>query len=126
MAIIRIDEAGDLALENGNFVWLRGIDWVRQRLMTRFKFFQGEWFLDERLGVPYFRSVLVKNPDLGVVRSIFRRIILTTPGVISITHFEVRYNDSERHLEFEFTARATTGLITVTPEDREFIVDVAG
>lgn len=125
MAIIRIDEAGDLALENGNFVWLRGIDWVRQRLMTRFKFFQGEWFLDERLGVPYFRSVLVKNPDLGVVRSIFRRIILTTPGVISITHFEVRYNDSARHLEFEFTARATTGNIIVSAGDPDFIIDVA-
>lgn len=125
MAIIRIDEAGDLALENGNFVWLRGIDWVRQRLVTRFRMFQGEWFLDTRQGVPYFRSVLVKNPDLGVIRSIFRRIILTTPGVISITHFEVRYDDSARHLEFEFSARATTGTITVQAGDRDFIVDVA-
>lgn len=125
MPIIRVIPAGDLALVGGTLAFVDGPQLVRQRLMSRFRFFLGEWFLDQRLGVPYFRDVLVKNPDLGVIRSLFRRLILTTPGVLSLTSFELLYDDSARTLSFDFSARVTGGNVVVTPDDLDFILDVA-
>ena len=78
MALIRTIPAGDLAIENGHFVLARGVGYVRQKLSVRFKFFLGEWFLDLREGVPYYRDVFTWNPNLPVIRALFRRVAIKT------------------------------------------------
>lgn len=124
MPIIRVVPKGDLALENGTLAFVGGPRLVRQRLVSRFRFFSGEWFLDQRQGVPYFRDVLIKNPDLGVVRSLFRRLILSTPGVLGLDSYELHYDQRERRLTFSFEARVAGGVVSVTPDDNDFIIDV--
>lgn len=125
MAIFRIIPAGDLALdEDGDLVILEDLAYLRQKLAVRFKFFLGEWFLDLREGVPYYRDVFVKNPNLDVIRSLFRRLILGTPGVIGLPRFELFYDEAARQASFAFQAQAKSGVIEVTPDDDEFIVDL--
>src|SRR5688572_17356184 len=111
MAVFQIIPAGDLALVNGSYVVASGPEYIRQSIAARFKFFLGEWFRDQREGVPYYRDVFKKNPDLDVVRAIFRRILEETPGVIEVTRFDIVFNHAERSLAFNFEARVTDGVV---------------
>jgi hypothetical protein len=124
MAAFRVIPAGDLALAQGSFVIADGVEYIRQKLGARFKFFLGEWFLDKREGVPYFRDVFVKNPNLDVIRSLFRRVALSVPGVLSVPAMTVSYDRPARSLAFAFRARVTGGVVEVSAGDRDFIVDV--
>lgn len=89
---------GDLALP---VQLITGADCVAQRLRIRLRFWLGEWFLDQRLGIPYVRSVLVKNPDLVLIRSIFRRVILSTPGVARLDSLVLTHDRAGRRLVIE-------------------------
>jgi hypothetical protein len=125
MAMISIP-AGDLALENGTLVFCSGAAFYRQKLAARFKFFLGEWFLDQRLGLPYYQNVFVKNPDLDLIRSLFRRVILTTPGIKSIKTFTLSFDPAARKLSFSFHALLVGDeAIVVRPQDRDFIIDLS-
>lgn len=127
MPIFRLIPAGDLELSStGDIVWSTGPDYIRQRLAARFQFFLGEYFLDTRQGIPYFRDVFVKFPNLELIRSIFRKVILTTPGVLQLDKFELDYNDSARQLTFTFSARVEGGTVTVNPGDQDFLVSFEG
>lgn len=124
MAIFHVIPAGDLALEGGSWVMLDGGPAeVRQRLMARFRFFKGEWFLDTRLGIPYFENVLIKSPNLGAIGALFRRVILTTPGVVELQDFSLSFDSVARALSLGFRARATSGDVVVQPGDPDFIFD---
>lgn len=83
--------AGDLRLTNHQFTFTtpRSDEAIAQKLRNRLRFFLGEWFLDERQGLPFFKSVLVKNPDRRVIKSIFREAIRTTAGVTSVDKLEL-------------------------------------
>lgn len=124
MAVIQEIPAGDLELVDGNFVILDGSRLVRQTLLSRFRFFLGEWFLDTREGVPYYRDILVKNPDEEIVRSVFRQVLEGTPGVLEILSFNIVYDDKDRTIRFSFEVRSTDGVIIVSTDDDAFVVRV--
>jgi hypothetical protein len=126
MAVFRVIPAGDLALtpDETQLQIIEGVAAVRQKLASRFRMFLGEWFLDQRQGVPYYRDILIKNPNLGVIRSVFRKVILTTPGVLGITAFTLALDRLNRILSFDFICQATDGPIIVSSDDRDFIVNV--
>jgi len=125
MAVIRTIPAGDLELVGGTVHWVEGPEAVRQKLSARFKFFLNEWFLDLRQGVPYYRDVFVKEPNLDVIRSLFRRIVVECPGVLSIGRFQLVYDEPNRGLSFDFTAKVTGGDLVVSPKDKDFILELA-
>jgi hypothetical protein len=62
---------------------------VAQLLYTRYRFFQGEWFLDRRLGVPYYQSILGMKVSNAIVTRILRAVAETCPGVASVDTFSV-------------------------------------
>lgn len=124
MAILIQYPAGDLAVVNGRFLRAAGPALIRQRLAARFDFWLGEWFLNTLEGVPYYRDVFGKNPNLDTIRSIFRQVILTTPGVLSIRRFDLVFDSAERTLRFNFEAIVTGGSIVVAPGDEDFIISV--
>ena len=96
---IALDAPGaDLAVP---FALLTGANAVAQRLRCRLRFFYGEWFLDTRQGVPYFRDVLLKRPSLGLIKSLFRRVILSTPGIVSIREYNAKIDVASRTLTID-------------------------
>lgn len=124
--ILRRIPAGDLALVNHTLVWVTGPAYTRQRLAARLKSFLGEWFLDRRRGIPYYRHVFVRNPNLDVVRRIFTQVITRCPGVLALTSLELDYNPSARTLGVSFRATVEGGeTIIVSPGDPDFVLNLA-
>lgn len=81
---------GDLVLENGDLVFVSGVDSIAQDIKLALGLCLGEWFLDETVGVPYFQKILgQKIPDLLVVREIFRQQLLAVPGVLDVVDITV-------------------------------------
>lgn len=107
-------DTGDLALEYGDLVVSSGSDAVLQSIRQRLGFFKGEWFADENIGVPYWDSILIKNPSLPAIRELFRQEILNSPGVASVESISLDYTGTTRSLALSFTATADDGsLLTV-------------
>lgn len=102
-----------------------GAEYVRQKIACRLKFFLGEWFLDLREGVPYYRDVFVQNPDLNLIRSIFRAVILSVQDVQGVTALTLAYDPRLRTLGVAFTALLATGeTLVVRQPDKAFIISV--
>lgn len=122
MSDIKLDASNnDIDLSNNQLELVDETDAIAQHLLVRLRFFKGEYFLDQRLGVPYYQSILVKNPRLVVVRSIFREVILETPGVLELLRFDLDFDTTTRTLSTDFSVRVTT---QETPLDfsEEFII----
>lgn len=80
----KLDADGEWVTENGDFVRVGGADAVPQGIRIRVGLILGEAYLDESEGVDYFGSVLVKNPDPIVVRSVIGEQIAKTPDVVAV------------------------------------------
>lgn len=107
-ATLALDSLGDLPDQPYIAV---GPDAVIQRVRCRFKFWLGEWFLDKRLGVPYREYILVKNPNTVLISFIFRRVLLGTPGVSSVSYFRATIDAPTRTLTADFEALLEDGTV---------------
>jgi hypothetical protein len=94
----------DLVLVDGDLALTDGSAAVVQAVKQRLRFFLGEWFADESIGTPYFQSILVKAPSLPAIREIFRREILATPGIASVTSVDLDHTATARSLTVTFVA----------------------
>ena len=120
MSDLALDIDGDLLVSNDSLSLVEGDDAIVQHLTIRFKFVLGEWFLDTRVGIPYFGEILIRNPDLSRVRAIFKQVILDTPGIDSLEEFSLTVDAATRKATLTFRARKTDGEILEFNE--EFII----
>jgi hypothetical protein len=95
---LKLDATGDLDLTDNEFSLVTGAEAVAQDVRSRLLFFLGEWFLDTRLGVDWFGTVLVKNPNWPAIHAMFRKVIRETPGVREVTHLTFDFNAGTRTL----------------------------
>lgn len=86
---LKLDSSHDLAIENFDLVLISDVDQVIQKIDIRLRFFLGEWFLDTSVGLPYYEDVLKKDFDTGVLEASFKAQILGTPGVDSLSEFDL-------------------------------------
>lgn len=101
---------GDISV-NSDLSLTEGTQAIEQHLRQRLQTFFQEWFLDKRIGIPYFEQVLVKNPDFVVVDSIFKREIIDTPGIEELVQFDFNFDKSLRELTLSFKARTIEGSV---------------
>lgn len=80
---------------------------IRQRLIIKILTYQGEWFLNSQLGVPYYEFILGANRSKETIDSIMQTAILEEPEVLEITRFKSRIDTISRAYEMEFTIRVT-------------------
>ena len=124
MSDIKLDytgQSGDIALEQNQIVLAFGKDAIEQQLRIRLRFFFEEWFLDQRVGIPYYREILIKNPNLQLVRSIYKEAIESTPGIDSADSLQLSIDGATRTLSLYFTATMDTGQ---TLEFSPFIIEL--
>lgn len=122
MRDLALNTSGDLDLASrGLRLTARGAEALAQKLRVRLRISQGEWFLDTRVGVPYYTDVMGKQPK-GAVEALLRRVIATCPGVAAVERFSFAVNASTRRATLSFTARSADG-DAVTIED--FIVSLS-
>lgn len=124
MATFAQDETRNLSLVNGQLVLV--VDPAAEAaivLRNKFLFGKGEYFLDIREGVPYFEYVFRKNPDLLLIRRLFRDIIKGTQGISEILSLTTGYDSKTRKGNFSFRARATNGKVVSGGSGQPFIVE---
>lgn len=85
------------------------IEEVGQRLRTSLQHFLGEWFLDETLGLAYFRDVLIRNPNMAVVKALFQDAITSDAGVEQLVRLDLSLNSETRVLSVTFEAVLNSG-----------------
>jgi hypothetical protein len=99
-------------LNNKYSLWfIEGADRVAQQIKINLLSLLGEWFLDNRYGVPYLEEILVKNPHIASVETILRNHISSVPNVIRIEYFGMDWNRQTRSLSVEFSCETTLGPI---------------
>lgn len=109
---------GDLALVSGRLVVVEGPLAVAERLRGRLTLWQGEWFADLAVGVP-FLDFLGQKGALALADATLRAAITTCPGVASLEAFAADVDAATRRGTVTFRARTTDGEVV---EERGFRV----
>lgn len=126
MATLALTEDGDLDFSTGKLVIERDpAKCLASKLRARYRLYLGEWLLDTRLGVPYVQLILVKNPNMTVVRGVLRRVLESTPGVASIDEFTVTYDPRTRSAAFSFRVTTDLGAVITGGSGEPFIVETS-
>ena len=101
----------DLLITNGDLLVIGNAERVAQMIKVTLLAWKGEWFLDQRFGVPYLESVLVKNPNMAHIRGILRAKIQEVPGVNRVISLSTALNVRERTLSVSYEASTEYGLV---------------
>ena len=107
------EETGKFALTaNGDLAMVTGADAILQYVLEAIKTFLGEWFLDTTIGIPYYESILKKNPDQVTIESALKARILACPGMQELTDFSMTAISATRKLNVQFKGTSTSGPVT--------------
>lgn len=113
MSIVRdlkIDvTTGDLVVESGDLVLVSDLAAISQSVRTRLRFYRGEWFADLDVGVPWYETIFVKNPNLVAVRAALQSTVAGTKGIVEVLTFNLTLDPVTRTASVAFSARADTG-----------------
>ena len=89
----------------------RGANPVLQNVGQNLRTYQGEWFLDTTLGLPWFQTILQKGTTQSQIDSIIQGAILATRGIVQLSSYSSTLNPAARTLAVQFTASTTSGPI---------------
>lgn len=116
--------AGDYQLVNGSMLVIDNTTSIPgvcqpgqetlQNIRSNLRFFQGEYFLDQSVGMPYWQTLLAKGITLDVIEGIYRQAILDTDGVLSINSLTATLDNAARSLVINFSVQSVNGTITGT------------
>lgn len=106
----------DLKFTDGDLALVSDLDATAQRLKIALLLFLGEWFLDERVGVPYYENVFIKNTNQPVINSMFRAVILNDQAVTKINEFEFVVDGATRSASLTFKADTIDGPLVFDEE----------
>ncbi len=112
---LKLATDGDLDVTSGTVELVDGADATAQQLLIRLRIFLGEWFLDARVGMPYFQRVLGQKFRENLLTPIFTKAILGVPQVASVDSFAFTLDRSSRALSLSFKVR--------TNSDEELVFD---
>jgi hypothetical protein len=98
----RILPAGDIDIYAA--AWTSGAAYACQKIKQRLRFLRGEWCWDRSLGISYYRDILVKSPNLPLIREIYKSEILKVPGIVAVPELTLDLDTASRLLSVTFTA----------------------
>ena len=90
-----------------------GLESVRQRVEQRLRFFRGEWFLDTRVGTPWFQFVLTRPFAEGVADAVLRQAIQAVEGVLGVESTDIEVDREDRRLKWSAVISTEFGTATV-------------
>lgn len=105
----------ELCGDSPDLCMVSGVDHTVLKCKTRLRAFQGEWWLNPALGLPYHQSILgQKTPDLVAIRGIFVDALNAVPGVQSVTKLETGYDNATRTYTVTFEVLDDSGTTSGT------------
>ena len=108
---LRLLDSGDIDVSGGDLHLTSDLEAIRQSIRIHLEFFRGEWFLDVDAGLPYFQEILIKNPQLPALQSIFRAELLKVQGVTSVQSISLDFDRTSRALTVTFRVVTDKGAI---------------
>lgn len=87
MRVRKLDVNGDYSFGHGEAdFWINSPYGVAQKVETRLRLWQGEWFLDVTIGTPWLQKIL--GYGKSALRDIaIRTVILQTDGVTALNNY---------------------------------------
>lgn len=114
---------GDLDISTGNLVVSTDLNQCTAwKLSNLFGMFKGEWFRDQRVGVPYFQYVFVNNPSLNLIGALFKRVCMFAPGVLAVTDMALTFIGTQRKLNAQIAVKTKAGAILTGGVGQPFII----
>lgn len=110
---IKLDNAYDIAIENGDLVLVDGANEVAQSAGIRLLFIQGEWFFDYTKGVPWLDGMFSMATSYEQKAKILKDVIRNTPGVNRILTFTFGVDPVEHLAQVEFSADTIYGTVNL-------------
>ncbi len=110
---IWITDDGDFEHDSttNNLKIVDGREEIRQIILANLETFEGEWFLDTTIGVPWFSEILQKNISLNKVDGIIIGVISSSRGVVSLLSYESSVDAKARTYSMEFVAQTAYGIL---------------
>ena len=93
---------------DGELVLVDDGEEVAQHVKQRLDFHQGEWFLDQTIGMPWFQGIFATNSSSQDVasrsysESLIKATILETPGVTALVDFQFNFDSINRAANYSF------------------------
>ena len=107
---------GDLDVAGGKLKLVGGMEYVRQHWVAALNLFEGEWFYDSTLGIPYKKQVFVKNPNWPVLRAIFAEATRRVPLVQAVHSMKLGFDATKRILMVEALVTVDGEQVTLTTD----------
>jgi hypothetical protein len=104
-----LDESNDLAIGTDFILTGDQANAVKQLIMIELRTILGEWFLDQSKGLPYFSSVLGKNPNKHYLATLFKNALLALPQIKQVQSLEVNIISATRTAAVSFVVELHNG-----------------
>ena len=114
MRVRKLSATGGLTFGQGlaNF-YINSAAGVGQEVVTRLKLIQGEWYLDQSQGVPWFTQILGYSKQ-AVRDLLIKNTILTTPNVNTLDYFNSVTNKATRQYSVIANISTVYGSTTIS------------
>lgn len=108
---VKIGDDNVVVFENGDLVLVSGLDAIVQGCRIVLQMFQGEWFLNLDVGIPYWQSILGQKPAVAIAaaRIFFRRELEAVEGVERVTKLDISYTGATRTLSITWQVTTVFG-----------------
>ncbi len=107
---------GDPLEGNGARDFLSDLDAVGQIILTKIKFFQGEWWENLQAGTPMFQSILGQEnaSQTQVIAGILQSVIASAPYYEETVALNCVYIPATRQIQFSAIVLTTFGLLSIS------------
>lgn len=102
MKVSALTEDGDWRFGRGRSDYVNRSRWVRQKVVTRLRSHEQDWFLDTEHGLPWF-ELLGQRGTEEQLRSEIEEIVLNTDGVLNIQKLDVSVDEREFRARIRYT-----------------------
>lgn len=113
MIDIKLDENGDLVVENGDAVLITESEEVAQALTIHLKTIAAEWLLDVGIGVDYFGKIYPIEVPKTEKELFLKKEILSVVGVKNILSFSFEIDIVTKVAVVNFEATTDYGRVIV-------------
>jgi hypothetical protein len=107
---------GDLAVENGDFVFVTGIEAVKQDCAMTLRTWLGESVFNRNAGVPWIQIIFERGTPVHAVQFILENVLLGVDGVTDVI---------ELFVQLDRVTRAATITGRIRALDQEFPLELA-
>lgn len=106
----KLDEKGDILIENNQIQMVSGDELIKQTVKTVIGTNKGEWFLNEDEGIT-FENILGKFVDEDIIKTEIEDGLLQIDDSFSFTGFCYEFDTDKRKLSISFSAVNDDGTV---------------